>query len=123
MVLTFDILTYNCFIPFIISELFRSGVRRIMIATDSIASRIDFSTVQHVINYDLPYTNFEEYVPRIMCTGKLGKLGLVTSFFNDKNWNLSKNLKELISKSKQEYPSWLDSVNIDGNDHGTVEDN
>ena len=87
-----------------------------MIATESLAPRIDFSTVQHVINFDLP-SNFEEYVLCISCTGKLGKLGLVTSFFNDKNWALAKRLKELISKSKQEYPSWLEAINIDADEH------
>ena len=97
-----------------ISELFRSGVRRIMIATESLAPRIDFTTVHHVINFDLP-SHFEEYILRITCTGKLGKLGLVTSFFNDKNWNLSKQLKDLISTSKQEPPNWLGAVNIDVN--------
>ena len=99
------------------SELFRSGVRKLMVATDSIAQRINFSTVHHVINFDLS-TNVEEYILRVACTGNLGKLGLVTSFFNDKNWNLSKHLKDLISKSKQEYPSWLDTTNFEaGNNH------
>ena len=86
-----------------------------MIATGSLASRIEFPNAQHVINFDLP-SNFDEYIFRVACTGKLGKLGLVSSFFNDRNWNLSKKLKEFILKSKQEYPNWLEAVNLDENE-------
>ena len=87
-----------------------------MLATESLSPRINFTTVHHVINYDLP-SNLNQYVNRISCTGKFQKIGLVTSFFNDQNWHLSKDLKELISKSKQEYPTWLEAMNMEGNNH------
>jgi len=37
-------------------------------------------------------------------------LGLATSFFNDKNKNIVKDLVELLEESKQEVPSWLESL-------------
>lgn len=36
--------------------------------------------------------------------------GLATSFLNDKNRNLVRDLVELISESKQELPGWLESM-------------
>lgn len=37
-------------------------------------------------------------------------LGLATSFFNDKNRNVAKDLVELLNDTKQEVPSWLESI-------------
>lgn len=39
--------------------------------------------------------------------------GLATSFFNDKNRNLTRDLMELITESKQELPGWLESMAVD----------
>ena len=36
--------------------------------------------------------------------------GLATSFFNDKNKNIVKNLLELLTESKQEIPTWLSAI-------------
>ena len=56
--------------------------------------------MKHVINVDLP-SDVDEYVHRIGRTGRMGNLGLATSFFNDKNRNLTKDLVELIVESNQ----------------------
>ena len=56
--------------------------------------------MKHVINFDLP-SDVDEYVHRIGRTGRMGNLGLATSFFNDKNRNLTKDLVELIVESNQ----------------------
>ena len=40
----------------------------------------------------------------------MGNLGLATSFFNDKNRNVCRDLMALLSETKQEIPSWMDSV-------------
>lgn len=37
-------------------------------------------------------------------------LGLATSFFNDKNRNVAKDLVELLNDTRQEVPSWLESI-------------
>ena len=49
-------------------------------------------------------SDVEEYVHRIGRTGRMGNLGLATSFFNEKNRNLTKDLVELIVESNQELP-------------------
>ena len=36
--------------------------------------------------------------------------GLATSFFNEKNRNVAKDLVELLNDTKQEVPGWLESI-------------
>lgn len=56
-----------------------------------------------MINFDLP-SDVEEYVHRIGRTGRMGNLGLATSFFNDNNRNLGRDLVDLLEEAKQEVP-------------------
>ncbi|XP_069388325.1 DEAD-box helicase 3 X-linked a isoform X4 [Paralichthys olivaceus] len=88
---------------------FRSGRCPILVATAVAARGLDISNVKHVINFDLP-SDIEEYVHRIGRTGRVGNLGLATSFFNDKNSNITKDLLDILVEAKQEVPSWLESL-------------
>uniref|UniRef100_A0A0K8S8X9 RNA helicase n=1 Tax=Lygus hesperus TaxID=30085 RepID=A0A0K8S8X9_LYGHE len=88
---------------------FRSGQTPVLVATAVAARGLDIPHVKHVINFDLP-NDVEEYVHRIGRTGRMGNLGLATSFFNDKNRNLVRDLVDLIVDSKQELPSWLETL-------------
>lgn len=92
---------------------FRGGVSPILVATAVAARGLDIPHVKHVINFDLP-SDIEEYVHRIGRTGRMGNLGLATSFFNDRNRNLSTGLMDLLIEAKQEVPSWMESVAADG---------
>ncbi|VDK79325.1 unnamed protein product [Anisakis simplex] len=120
-------------------ELFRSGEANILVATavaargldipnvdylrDSggirrcefqVAARgLDIPNVKHVINFDLP-TDIDEYVHRIGRTGRVGNVGQATSFFNDKNRNIGRDLAELLVESNQEMPDWLDGIAKEG---------
>ncbi|KAG7463133.1 ATP-dependent RNA helicase DDX3X isoform X3 [Solea senegalensis] len=91
---------------------FRSGRSPILVATAVAARGLDISNVKHVINFDLP-SDIEEYVHRIGRTGRVGNLGLATSFFNDKNSNITKDLLDILGEAKQEVPSWLESLAYD----------
>ncbi|KAL0586724.1 ATP-dependent RNA helicase DDX3Y [Plecturocebus cupreus] len=88
---------------------FRSGKSPILVATAVAARGLDISNVRHVINFDLP-SNIEEYVHRIGCTGRVGNLGHATSFFNEKNVKITKDLLDLLVEAKQEVPSWLENM-------------
>merc|ERR1719239_771932 len=90
----------------------KSGQTPIIVATAVAARGLDIANVKHVINYDLP-GDVEEYVHRIGRTGRMGNLGLATSFFNDKNRNLVKDLVELIVEANQDLPSWLEAMSLD----------
>ena len=80
-----------------------------MIATAVAARGLDIPNVRHVINYDLP-SDIDEYVHRIGRTGRVGNLGVATSFFNEKNRNIAKGLLDVLNDSNQECPDWLSSI-------------
>ncbi|BFZ06180.1 hypothetical protein BsWGS_09216 [Bradybaena similaris] len=90
-------------------RIFKSGDRPILVATAVAARGLDISNVRHVINFDLP-SDIEEYVHRIGRTGRVGNLGLATSFFNEKNKNLVRDLLDLLSEANQDVPPWLESM-------------
>uniref|UniRef100_A0A183BI13 RNA helicase n=1 Tax=Globodera pallida TaxID=36090 RepID=A0A183BI13_GLOPA len=98
-------------------ENFRNGSAPILVATAVAARGLDIPNVKHVINYDLP-NDIDEYVHRIGRTGRVGNIGMATSFFNDKNRNISHDLTELIVEANQELPDWLEEMARDSGRHG-----
>ena len=44
-------------------------------------------------------------------------LGLATSFFNEKNRNVARDLMDLLVEAKQEVPNWLDSMAYQAQQH------
>lgn len=58
---------------------FKSGVIRVLVATDIASRGIDVKDIEVVINYDLP-DQAEDYVHRIGRTGRAGKMGKAISF-------------------------------------------
>lgn len=68
--------------------------------------------MKHVINFDLP-NDIEEYVHRIGRTGRVGNLGLATSFFNEKNRNVAREMVDLLAEANQDVPNWLESIAYD----------
>ncbi|XP_064393853.1 ATP-dependent RNA helicase DDX3X-like [Halichondria panicea] len=92
--------------------LFRSGRAPILVATAVAARGLDIPNVKHVVNFDLP-SDIEEYVHRIGRTGRVGNLGLATSFFNDRNRNICADLLSILVEAKQEVPSWLEGLSHD----------
>ncbi|KAL0359354.1 UNVERIFIED_CONTAM: DEAD-box ATP-dependent RNA helicase 37 [Sesamum angustifolium] len=66
----------------------------------------DIPHVAHVINFDLP-NDIDDYVHRIGRTGRAGKTGLATAFFNENNMSLAKPLADLMKEANQEVPDWL----------------
>lgn len=97
---------------------FRCGRSPILVATAVAARGLDIPNVKHVINFDMP-SDVEEYVHRIGRTGRMGNLGLATSFFNEKNRNLTKDLVELIVESNQELPGWLEALAMESRSFGS----
>ncbi|PWA94287.1 helicase Cas3, CRISPR-associated, core [Artemisia annua] len=87
-------------------QLFKNGVTPILVATDVASRGLDIPRVAHVINFDLP-RDIDSYVHRIGRTGRAGKSGIATAFFNDKNSSVAKGISELMKEAKQETPDWL----------------
>jgi ATP-dependent RNA helicase DDX41 len=88
-------------------RLFKAGQKDVLIATDIAAKGLDFATIQHVINFDMP-AEIENYVHRIGRTGRAGKTGVATTFINkscDETTLLD--LKGLLREAKQRIPPVL----------------
>jgi len=86
---------------------FKSGATPILVATDVAARGLDIPHVAHVINFDLP-NDIDDYVHRIGRTGRAGKSGLATAFFNESNTTLARPLSDLMREANQEVPKWLE---------------
>ncbi|XP_037076092.1 ATP-dependent RNA helicase DDX3X-like isoform X1 [Pollicipes pollicipes] len=91
---------------------FRNGRCPILVATAVAARGLDIPHVKHVINFDMP-SDIEEYVHRIGRTGRMGNVGLATSFFNENNRNLVRDLMELLTETKQTVPDWLENYSLE----------
>lgn len=89
---------------------FREGLKDVLVATDIVSKGLDFPNIEHVINYDMP-KEIENYVLRIGRTGRLGKMGLATTYVNR---NLDEaillDLKHLLLESGQQIPPFLLSL-------------
>nr|XP_039253499.1 ATP-dependent RNA helicase DDX3X-like [Styela clava] len=92
-------------------QAFRTGEYPILVATAVAARGLDIPNVRHVINFDLP-SDIDEYVHRIGRTGRVGNVGLATSFFNKKNLNIGKDLVDLLMEANQEVPPWLEQMAV-----------
>ena len=90
-------------------KLFKSGRLPILVATDVAARGLDIPNVNHVINYDLP-SNIDDYVHRIGRTGRAGNAGTATAFVNESNRNILNELWASLEETKQEIPSWFQSM-------------
>ena len=90
-----------------------------------------------VVEHVEPALSYIVFIRRIGRTGRMGNLGLATSFFNEKNRNLIrvgyqdirgekcllslwfiKDLIELLIESNQELPTWLESLGMDSRNMG-----
>jgi ATP-dependent RNA helicase DDX3X len=82
-----------------------------LVATGVTARGLDVANVKHIINYDLPSTQYDgitEYIHRIGRTARIGNEGKATSFYNDRNEDLGEDLCKILIESKQEIPDFLE---------------
>jgi len=82
---------------------FRSGITKILIATDVAARGLDIPQVELVVNYDLP-RQAEDYIHRIGRTGRAGRMGNATSFVTQYDIILFQGIEELIKKRLDKLP-------------------
>ena len=88
-------------------ELYKSGRKDVLVATDVAAKGLDFADIQHVVNFDMP-PEIENYVHRIGRTGRCGKTGVATTFINKSCEETTLlDLKHLLKEAKQRIPPVL----------------
>jgi len=85
---------------------FKSGRITVLVATDVASRGLDISDVVHVINYDPP-ASIDSYVHRIGRTGRAGRKGIATSYWNESNRGITKDLISILRESNQEIPEFL----------------
>ncbi|WFC93464.1 RNA helicase [Malassezia brasiliensis] len=86
---------------------FKRGKRDVMVASGVASKGLDFSQIQHVINYTMP-KDIEDYVHQIGRTGRSGKTGIATTFVNKGVPDPTLlDLKYLLMEAKQRIPPFL----------------
>ncbi len=76
---------------------FKSGISKVMVATDIAARGIDIENISHVINYDMP-NEPETYVHRIGRTARAGAGGTAYSFCSGEERNFLRDIERLIKQ-------------------------
>jgi ATP-dependent RNA helicase DDX41 len=89
---------------------FKSGEKDVLVATDVASKGLDFTEIQHVINFDMP-EDIENYVHRIGRTGRQTKVGMSTTYVNRSvDEAILLDLKHLLIEAKQKVPEFLQEL-------------
>ncbi|KAI1329950.1 P-loop containing nucleoside triphosphate hydrolase protein [Xylariaceae sp. FL0255] len=97
---------------------FRKGTTPILVTTGVAARGIDVRNVMHVINYDLPsmdHGGIQEYIHRIGRTGRIGHVGLATSFYTERDEPMAEILAMTLLETGQVVPDFLERF-VEGQD-------
>jgi len=86
---------------------FRTGVTKVLIATDVLARGIDVPAVTLVVNFEMPTSwaqgrgepDFETYMHRIGRTGRFGLRGVAVNFVSSQERQLMESIKNFYQCS------------------------
>lgn len=76
---------------------FKSGEKKILVATDVASRGLDIPSVDMVINYDIP-TNAKEYIHRVGRTARAGRAGRAISFVTQYDVEMYLKIEGLLEK-------------------------
>ncbi|XP_020855800.1 putative ATP-dependent RNA helicase DDX43 [Phascolarctos cinereus] len=85
---------------------FKTGIVRILIATDLASRGLDVLDITHVFNFDFP-RNLEEYVHRVGRTGRAGHTGESITLLTRNDWKIAGELISILERANQEIPDEL----------------
>ncbi|XP_059621407.1 probable ATP-dependent RNA helicase DDX43 isoform X2 [Phlebotomus argentipes] len=87
----------------------KSGLVKILVATDVASRGLDIEDITYVVNYDFP-KNMEEYVHRVGRTGRAGRTGKSLSLMTRKDWASAAELIGILEEAEQEVPDEVRSM-------------
>ncbi len=79
-------------------EKFKTGMTRVLVATDIAARGLDIPTLKVVINYDIPHV-LGDYIHRIGRTGRAGRKGVAITLSTPEESIALKDLERLLGKA------------------------
>ncbi|KAJ2552990.1 ribosomal RNA processing protein, partial [Coemansia sp. RSA 1933] len=88
---------------------FKSGARKVLVATDVASRGLDIPAVDLVVNYDIP-TFSKDYIHRVGRTARAGRSGRAVSFVTQYDIELLQRIEQVIGKKLETYPSEMDEV-------------
>ncbi|KAJ2511502.1 ribosomal RNA processing protein [Coemansia sp. RSA 2049] len=88
---------------------FKSGARRVLVATDVASRGLDIPAVDLVVNYDIP-TFSKDYIHRVGRTARAGRSGRAVSFVTQYDIELLQRIEQVIGKKLDTFPSEMDEV-------------
>lgn len=88
---------------------FKSGVCKVLVATDVAARGLDVKGVSLVVNFD-PANNAEDYVHRIGRTGRAGTRGTAMTFLTMEDGRAAMQIKQVMEKTGKPVPQELENM-------------
>ncbi|KAJ2303692.1 ribosomal RNA processing protein [Coemansia sp. RSA 2706] len=88
---------------------FKSGARKVLVATDVASRGLDIPSVDMVINYDIP-TFSKDYIHRVGRTARAGRSGRAISFVTQYDIELLQRIEQVIGKKLDEFPCQKDDI-------------
>lgn len=90
---------------------FKSGGRKILVATDVAARGLDIPLVDLVINYDIP-THSKEYIHRVGRTARAGRAGKAITLVSQYDVELLQRIEHVIGKKMDGYSADKEAVAV-----------
>ncbi|KAJ1864624.1 ribosomal RNA processing protein [Coemansia sp. RSA 2703] len=88
---------------------FKSGARKVLVATDVASRGLDIPTVDLVVNFDIP-TFSKDYIHRVGRTARAGRSGKAVSFVTQYDVELLQRIEQVIGKKLDEFPGEKDAI-------------
>ncbi|KAJ1857345.1 ribosomal RNA processing protein [Coemansia sp. RSA 1822] len=88
---------------------FKSGARKVLVATDVASRGLDIPAVDMVVNYDIPSFS-KDYIHRVGRTARAGRAGRAISFVTQYDVELLQRIEQVIGKKLDEFPSEKDAI-------------
>ncbi|KAG7092369.1 ribosomal RNA processing protein [Marasmius oreades] len=88
---------------------FKSGGRKVLVATDLASRGLDIPSVDVVINFDIP-THSKDYIHRVGRTARAGRAGKSITLVTQYDVELIQRIEKVIGKKMELWPSDIEEV-------------